>query len=51
MIQAAELEGDALPQLPLDRDGRDGLLHRQMLTGGTKYKYKYKYRVTQKNVT
>ena len=32
--QAAEPEGDALSQLPPDRDGRDGLLHGQMLSGG-----------------
>ena len=31
--QAAEPEGDALSQLPPDRDGGDGLLYRQMFTG------------------
>ena len=32
--QTAEPERDALSQLPPDRDGRDGLLHGQMLSGG-----------------
>ena len=35
-MQAAEPQGDALPQLPADRDGGDGLLHRQMLSGDSK---------------
>ena len=36
-MQAAEPQGDALPQLPADRDGGDGLLHRQMLSGDSKF--------------
>ena len=33
VCQEPELEGHAMLELPLDRDGRDGLLHWEVLTG------------------